>query len=1102
MSRRRVSSGALFVNLLGCFRVAGPRADNVLILDRRRTRALLAMLAMEAGRLVPRGRLTAQLWSSHTDDTARHGLRQSLFELRQALAKANLDAIHLEGDGIALDPSRVVVDAVRFDRLTGQRTIQALTDAVALYQGDFLDGFRLEEPAFEDWLHANRERLRSRAIEALRRLLAEHARRGVTDAAIEVAVRLLSFDPCDESVHRTLMRLYGESGRYTAALRQYELCTDRLKSELGVEPDADTRELHRRLVSQRNNRPNARDSSTESEKASPRAPRPRRASMSRPTTPLIGRYGDLNWFAAVWKRASRGHPQLALLLGEAGVGKTRFVAEIASRDDYRDAEFLVGRGREGEDVLAFSPWVEALRPALDRDVVAQLTPIARSDLARLFPEIAEGALPSPLGMEDGPRIFEAVAHLLRLLSSEHAVILVIEDLHWCDDMTIRLLRFLPRRLGGQPVVLLGTTRPEELSIASGRGVILDALRSDDSCVSNILNALGREQVLELFVTVLADREVDASTPLAERVWQLSEGNPFAVLECARVVRERKTAGADARLDLPDGVRALTARRLARLSEDATRLVAAAAVIGRDFDVPLIGHSTGLAPQQLAEGLEELVHRQVLRELEGRFDFRHDRIRETAYAGLIGPRRSLLHLQVAQALEQIHAQELDAFSAVIGAHYRRARVWSKASDYLARAGSRAWTHGAGREALTCFEDALQALMQMPKNLQDSELCLHLHLLANGAAVATSSYERGRHHLLEAERIAGQLGDRRWEGRVAAVLSNSYRPAGELQRARRLGETALGIAGEARDQWLESVGRLLVGQVDYNTGNYRSALEHLRGALHANVADGDFPGPFFPALERPAAMRVYIRFFMVYVCTQLGEFDSARSLVDESFRDRDLVGDHLGTLRVPAYMALGRLEYGVGDFRAAVHAYERALSLYREDCHRNWYRPLSWDLALSYALDGRAAEGVRVLQQYEMTERALGSTAFRDCYLVHLGRVLLEAGRVEEAGRTCEEALVASRKIGARGSEAMTHALLAEVAALRSHGDRDIAERHLRSALILAEELEMRPLVARCHQRLAWLCERSGDEALRQHHSAIARSLSEDMRIVDLAAAGMH
>ena len=115
--------------------------------------------------------------------------------------------------------------------------------------------------------------------------------------------------------------------------------------------------------------------------------------------------------------------------------------------------------------------------------LARLTPITRADLARLFPEIADGPVPPPSGTEDGLRIFEAVAQLLRLLSVEHLLVVVIEDLHWCDDMTVRLLRFLPRRLGGRAVVLLGTARPEELSVAPGRGAVLEALRRDESCVS-------------------------------------------------------------------------------------------------------------------------------------------------------------------------------------------------------------------------------------------------------------------------------------------------------------------------------------------------------------------------------------------------------------------------------------------------------------------------------------------------------------------------------------------------------------------------------------------------------------------------------------------
>jgi len=293
MRRRRRTSGALFVNILGGFRVAAPRAGDVVILERRKTRALLAMLALQPGRLMPRGRLMAQLWSSQTEDTARHGLRQCLFELRGALADVDVDAIYVENDGIGLDASRVVVDAVRFEKLIGQGTVVALNEAISLYQGDLLDGFRVEEPAFEEWLRAERERLRSRAVEALKKLLAEHMRTRATDAAIHAAVRLLTFEPFDERVHRALMQLYADSGRPSIALRQYELCVDVLRRELGIEP--------RKRLKVPDIRP---------DRAKPRAHmiRSRGSSLSRPTTPLIGRHGDLEWFGALWERACQGQP--------------------------------------------------------------------------------------------------------------------------------------------------------------------------------------------------------------------------------------------------------------------------------------------------------------------------------------------------------------------------------------------------------------------------------------------------------------------------------------------------------------------------------------------------------------------------------------------------------------------------------------------------------------------------------------------------------------------------------------------------------------------------------------------------------------------------
>ena len=167
MSRRRPGPGSLFVNLLGGFQAAGPDVADLLLLERKKTRALLAVLALDPGHMMPRGKITTLLWPEESEDAARHALRQCLLDLRHVLAKAGLEAIRAEADLIGLDPSRVVVDAVRFERQVAHGTPETLQDAVALYRGDLLEGFSVKEPAFEDWLRAERERLRSQAVGAL-----------------------------------------------------------------------------------------------------------------------------------------------------------------------------------------------------------------------------------------------------------------------------------------------------------------------------------------------------------------------------------------------------------------------------------------------------------------------------------------------------------------------------------------------------------------------------------------------------------------------------------------------------------------------------------------------------------------------------------------------------------------------------------------------------------------------------------------------------------------------------------------------------------------------------------------------------------------------
>ena len=1100
--RRRANSGILFVNLLGGFRVAGPTATDVLHFERKKTRALLSMLALDPGQVLPRGKIAALLWPDHDDEAARHALRQCLLDLRHVLATVSQDALRVEGDLIYLEPSTVVVDVARFERHVAQGTAEALQEAVALYRGDLLEGFSIPEESFEDWLRAERERLRTLAVGAMKRLLGCHERENAPDAAVAVAVRLLALEPFDEAVHRALMRLYAASGRRSAALRQYEECVDLLGRELGAEPEAATRELYRRLLSERSTPAGASSTNgTHRRRQIRRAPKARPTFLSIPSIPLIGREPDLEWLDTFSKRLGQKQPQLVLLVGEAGIGKSRLGAEFAVRARQHRAEVLWGRGREGESILPFAPWIEALRSALGARCVKHLPPVIRHDLARLFPEIEDTPGPVPGGLEDGPRIFEAVAYLLRELAAQRRVVVVIEDLHWCDDMTVHLLRFLPRRLEGRPVLLLGTARPEDMPNV-GRGVALDTLTRDPACAWRALQPLSREGTTQLFRVLLSSRDETLPLGLIERAWKLSEGNPFVVVECARAVRDRSAVGPDESLGIPDQVRALSARGLAHLSDGAARIADVAAVIGRDFDAAVIGHAARLAESDMADAIEELVRRGFFREIDGHFDFRHDRVREVVYGRLLGPRRTLLHRQVAQALEAVYQPDLGPHCAAIGGHYREAGIGDAAGTYLARAGFQAWERGAGREALECFEDALQTIARLPDSGAQSELHVHLGLAANGAHVATGSYERGRRHLHAIEPLAATLPDPRWRGLVATALSNSYRAAGALDDARRFGKQALEVGVQIGDRGLESVAKYVLGQAENNAGNFRRSLEHLTALLGDEAQVPNLPGPLVSQVDRLQGLRVAVRYSILLNYVQIGEFEAGMRLLGQWTRDIDGMSDPLGTARLTAHIQTGRLCNGFGDFEAAVHAYEAARAIYREDCQRQYNRPLTWGLGVAYALAGRVEEGLDLFARSEAYERQIGSTSHNQMRLLHHSLALLVGGRTDDAERYAGEALREASAQGSRPEEAGAHRILGEVASLREPVDEDAMERHLLAALALAEALEMRPLAARCHLRLAWLYERAGRPEQQRHGAAAVPLLAMMGNPRSLDAAGVH
>jgi TolB-like protein/Flp pilus assembly protein TadD len=232
---------ALHISLFGGFE-ARLGSGEALLLKGRKTQALVAYLALAHGEQRTRDELVALLWSDRGEQQARSSLRQSLSELRKALGEAD-DAPLIAGRvAVALDADAVDLDVAEFERLIADGTPTALDRAAELYRGDLLDGIGVHDPAFQDWLRDERGRLQERACEALSRLL-DHQAAGDTERAIATARRLLALDPLRETTHRALMRLYVGKGERTLALKQYQACSDVLAAELGLDPEAETREL-------------------------------------------------------------------------------------------------------------------------------------------------------------------------------------------------------------------------------------------------------------------------------------------------------------------------------------------------------------------------------------------------------------------------------------------------------------------------------------------------------------------------------------------------------------------------------------------------------------------------------------------------------------------------------------------------------------------------------------------------------------------------------------------------------------------------------------------------------------------------------------------
>src|SRR5438067_3246705 len=385
----------------------------------------------------------------------------------------------------------------------GRALATQVQHALALVRGPFLDGFWLgKEAPFDEWVQQQQQQWQVRVQFLLDRLSSWQEEAFEWEPALATLTRWLALDPLSEEASRRLMRLHLAQGDATAAGRVYATLRTRLAQELQVQPSADTLALAEHIRATQ-----ARPGSH---------PARRRTGESQPpgelVAPLVGRAAAFRQLVDSFQRARGGQPQAVLLVGEAGIGKTRLATEFVAWARAHGAEVLSGQAFEMGGRLPYQPLVEALRPRLEAENAPEdlLDDVWLAELARLLPEL-RGRYPDlPAPTQDEltakMRLFQAVARLFDALAKPAPLVLLVDDLQWADEASLELLRYLGRHWKGHGsrILLLGTLRREGLEPRSPLAAQLTDLGRDLLISQIALQTLSQPQTLQLLEAIIRE----------------------------------------------------------------------------------------------------------------------------------------------------------------------------------------------------------------------------------------------------------------------------------------------------------------------------------------------------------------------------------------------------------------------------------------------------------------------------------------------------------------------------------------------------------------------------------------------------------------------
>jgi len=749
-------------------------------------------------------------------------------------------------------------------------------------------------------------------------------------------------------------------------------------------------------------------------------------------SPLVGRETEFRALRETLQQLQAGVGGVVTIVGEAGLGKSRLVAELRREVSAIDLRWIEGRCLSYGTSVAYLLWLEMLRGLLG--VTAEDAPAtAQAALSnevesrcpdsgqRIYPYLAqlmslslapehEALLRSIAGEALKSNTFRAVETMIECAAREHPLVLVCEDLHWADPTSLELLEQLLALMDRAPVLLVCAFRPHaghacwhvretaaRLYRHRHTDLWLDPLSADESktLVGNFLHV-----------------EV-SSAELRERILDHAEGNPFYVEEIIRSLIDSGAIAHDGTtgrwhmtqevedIAIPDTLQGVLTARIDRLEEGTKRVLQVASVTGRIFPYRLLA-AVVKEERELDARLSTLQQEEMVRERarvpELEYIFKHHLTQEAAYNGLLRRERRRFHRRVAEALERLFPDRLEEQLGLLAHHWEQAGERKRAIGYLRRAGKQAAAQFAHTEAVSYLTRALNLTL-------DTEPAQHYALLLARERIhdLQGAPQARLQDLTDLETLAESLDDDRRRAEVALRRSNYAETAGDYPTAIAAAKLAIGVARTAQDTSSEAAGYLQWAAAAQRQGDYHLARSLLKQTLTLINARSSV-GPE----ERSRDVEVEALRTFGNILAEQGDFGGARAYYEQVLHIAQDAADRRGESL--AFHNLGVVCEYVGDYATAKAYYEQALLLTQEMADRRGEGESLVSLSLlAHHMDDHEVACAYVQKALPILQ-ALDDRHFVAYALTFLGHALSDLDRPAEAATAYQQALASRRELG--------------------------------------------------------------------------------------------